>query len=158
MDEHQRTEPCLFAHRRAPRVMATMNPPQRRYVQRLALAMAIYLGSLFLAEYLIEDRGLTGPGAYALAAIPGLCVASIFWIVGRLIIEQTDEFLRMLLVRQSLIATGLAFTAAAVWGFLEEYLLVAHVSAYWWPVWWCFGLGVGAAVNRATHGTWGNCW
>ncbi|MCB2067481.1 MAG: hypothetical protein KDE15_12680 [Erythrobacter sp.] len=138
--------------------MATMKAPQRRYVRRMALAMAIYVASLFLADHLIEDRGVSGLAAYALALVPGLCVASIFWIVGRLIVEQDDEFLRMLIVRQSLIATGLAFTGAAVWGFLEQFDLVAHVDAYWWPVWWCFGLGAGGLANRITHGTWGNCW
>lgn len=127
-------------------------PENRRYYKRMMIAMAVYLVSLFASEWLIEDRGLSGLPAYALAIVPGLAVASIIWIVGRLIVEESDEFIRMLIVRQSLIATGFAFTLAAIWGFLEQYMLVDHLAAYWWPILWCFGLGIGAISNKISHG------
>lgn len=132
-------------------------PEVRRYLLRIAVAMVIYLGSLFAAETLIEDGGLSGWQAYALAAVPGLAFASVFWIFTRLIIEERDEFLRLLYVRQVMVATGLTLTAAAVWGFLETYLPVGHVEAFWWPTIWCFGLGVGAIVNKVTMGASGEC-
>ncbi len=136
---------------------AFKKPEARRYLIRIALAMALYLGSLYAAEVLIEDGGLRGWPAYALAALPGLSFAAVFWIFARLIVEERDEFQRLLYVRQGMVATGLALTAAAVWGFLETYLPVAHVEAYWWPTIWCFGLGVGALYNRVTMGTAGDC-
>ncbi|MDE1467267.1 hypothetical protein [Aurantiacibacter sp. D1-12] len=132
-------------------------PEKMRYLVRIAVAMVIYLGSLFAAEILIEDRGMTGPLAYMLAALPGLSFAAIFWIFVRLIVEERDEFFRMLYVRQILVATGLALTAAAVWGFLETYMPVPHVRAFWWPTIWCFGLGIGAIYNKITMGTFGEC-
>ena len=130
-------------------------PEKMRYLIRIALAMVLYLGSLFAAEILIEDRGLSGWPAYILAALPGLAFAAIFWIFVRLIVEERDEFFRMLYVRQLMVATGLALTAAAVWGFLETYLPVPHVRAFWWPTIWCFGLGIGAVYNKVTMGTYG---
>ncbi len=132
-------------------------PEKLRYLIRIALAMALYLGSLFAAEILIEDRGLSGWPAYMLAALPGLAFAAIFWIFVRLIVEERDEFIRMLYVRQLMVATGLALTAAAVWGFLETYMPVPHVRAFWWPTIWCFGLGIGAVYNKLTMGTFGEC-
>ena len=129
-----------------------MKPENKRYLIRIGVAMVIYLASLYAAETLIEDKGLGGPPAFALASIPGLCLAAIFWLHARLIVEEQDEFLRLLYVRQSLVATGIALTAAAVWGFLEKYLLVAHVEALWWPTIWCFATAVGGVYNRITYG------
>ena len=132
-------------------------PEVRRYLLRLAVAMAIYIGSLFAAEILIEDGGLSGPPAYALAALPGVAFAAVPWIFTRLIIEERDEFQRLLYVRQVMVATGIALTGAAVWGFLETYTPVAHVEAFWWPTLWCFGLGLGALYNKLTMGASGEC-
>ena len=132
-------------------------PEARRYMLRLALAMAIYLASLYAAEILIEDNGLSGWPAYMLAAVPGLAFAAVFGIFARLIVEERDEFQRLLYVRQGLVATGIALSAAAIWGFLETYLPVPHVEAFWWPTIWCFGLGVGAVYNKLTMGSFGEC-
>ncbi|MEL1249128.1 hypothetical protein [Aurantiacibacter gilvus] len=132
-------------------------PEKLRYLVRISIALAIYLGSLFAAEILIEDRGMTGWPAYVLAALPGLSFAAIFWIFVRLIVEERDEFFRMLYVRQMMVATGLALTAAAIWGFLETYLPVPHIRAFWWPTIWCFGLGIGAIYNKITMGSFGEC-
>lgn len=132
-------------------------PEVKRYLVRICLAMAVYLGSLYAAEVLIEDGGMTGWPAYALAALPGLAFAAVFWIFTRLIIEERDEFQRLLYVRQVMVATGIALTAAAVWGFIETYLPVPHIEAFWWPTLWCFGLGIGAIFNKITMGTSGEC-
>lgn len=134
-----------------------LKPEKRRYLVRIVLAMALYLGSLFAAEVLIEDRGMTGWPAYLLAALPGLAFASIFWIFARLVVEERDEFFRLLYIRQLMVATGLTLTAAAVWGFLETYLPVEHIRAFWWPTIWCLGLGIGAIYNKLTLGTYGEC-
>ncbi|QFT76509.1 hypothetical protein [Erythrobacter sp. THAF29] len=127
----------------------------QRYLTRMALVMAFYLITLFLAENLIEDRGLTGPLAFLLALLPGLSFAGVIWIFGALIVEEKDEFFRLLYVRQGLIATGVAFTMAAVWGFLETYGQVDPVAAFWWPTLWCIGIGIGGIANKIKYGTYG---
>ena len=126
-----------------------------RYLWRLGVCMIFYLATLFAAEIMIDDRGLAGAPAAILAFLPGLAFAGVFWVFGRLIVEEKDEFFRMLYVRQGLIGTGIAMTAAAVWGFLETYEIVDHVAAFWWPTLWCFGIGVGAVANKLKYGTWG---
>ncbi len=126
-----------------------------RYLARMAIVMAFYLLTLFLAENLIEDRGLTGPLAVIIALLPGLSFAGVIWIFGGLIVEETDEFFRMLYVRQGLIATAISFTLAAVWGFLETYKIAPPIEAYWWPTMWCFGLGIGAIFNKIKYGVYG---
>ncbi|WP_240330844.1 hypothetical protein [Sphingorhabdus sp. Alg239-R122] len=129
-----------------------MSPQIKRYLKRIAILMVLYLIFLFSADYLIDNEMVSGAPAYILALLAGLPVAGMFWAIGMLLIEETDEFLRMLLVRQTLIATGIAMAAASIWGFLENFGLAPHVDSYWWAIIWFGGLGVGALVNKLTLG------
>lgn len=122
------------------------------------MSLTLYVVSLIGAKALIEGRLVSGPLVWALALLPGLAVAGMFYAMGMLIVEQTDEFLRMLLVRQNLIAVAFALSVASVWGFLEMFGLVGHVDAYLIVVLWAVGLALGALANRVTHGAWGDCW
>ena len=133
------------------------SPAHRRYTWRVAAAMVAYLITLFAAEILIDDRGLGGPLAWVVALLPGLCVASVFWAIGRLLVEEQDEYLRSLMVRQMLVASGLALVVATIYGFLENYGLVPHIPAFYLSVLFFFGLGVGSVVNRLTLGATGRC-
>jgi hypothetical protein len=132
--------------------------PRRRYLERLGSSMALYVTSLFVAKFLITRNLVEGPVVWILGLIPGLAVVGAFYAIAMLIIEQKDEFIRMLIVRQTLIGTALALSISTVWGFLENFGLVAHVDAYWIAIIWFFGFGFGFGgfVNRITHGTWGD--
>ena len=138
--------------------MLPRNPAARRYMIRVAVAMTVYVLGLIGANYLIENELVAGPLAWAVAVLPGLAIAAVFYAVGMLILEQKDEFLRMLLIRQNLIATGFAMSVVVVWGFLEGFGLVGHVAGDLIVVLWAVGLVVGAVSNRITHGSWGQCW
>jgi hypothetical protein len=133
-----------------------MATPRRRYLERLGTAMAIYVLSLFAAKYLISRNLVGGPVVWILGLIPGLAVVGGFYAIAMLIIEQKDEFIRMLIVRQTLIGTAVALSLSTVWGFLENFGLVAHVDAYWIAIIWFLGFGLGGFVNRITHGAWGD--
>ena len=137
-----------------------MNPnalAQRRYVVRLMSVMAVYLGTLF-AGLTLKKQGMLTPETTVVAAlIPGLCIVLVFWAMGRLIVELKDEFLRMLIVRQVLIATAFAFSLAAVHGFLTSFDVIDKVDAFYWPVTFFFGLFIGMVANRIKFGTWGSC-
>lgn len=137
--------------------MMTVSTVKRRYFLRLGVSMGIYLLSLFTAEHLISAGKADGAFAWVLGLIPGLAVVGAFYAIGMLIIEQKDEFMRMLLVRQSLIATAFALSLATVWGFLENFALVPHIEAFWVAILWFFGFGLGGFINRMTHGSWGQC-
>ena len=128
----------------------TRSPAMRRYLLRLFVAMTFYLVTLAIAVRFVGDGSITGPLAYVLGILPGLSVAGIFWAIGRLLIEEQDEYLRMLLVRQTLVATGFTLSIVTVWGFLENLDLVAHVDAFYIAVLWFVGLGVGSCFNAVT--------
>lgn len=128
---------------------------QKRYIKRVAIFTSIYLISMALFV-MMEDRGIDfGQFKLVIALLPGLSIIGVFWAIGRLIVEEQDEFLRMLTVRQSLIATAISLSGASVWGFLESAQIVPHADAWWWAVLWFFGLFVGAVINRIQYGSWG---
>jgi hypothetical protein len=102
---------------------------------------------LFGVNAYFENSAPTGPLAYAAAALPALPIIAVFALFGRLLVELKDEYVRMLMVRQSLIATAFALSVATVWGFLESFGLVAHVEGYWAAILWFMGLGLGGCVN-----------
>ena len=78
----------------------------------------------------------------------------VFWAVMRLLVEEPDEFLRLLLVRQILIATGFCLTIMTVWEFLQNFDLVAPgTGGFGAAFFWFLGLGVGAIYNKLTLGT-----
>lgn len=129
-----------------------LHAPRRRYAVRLAVAMAGYLLFLAIAVRLVRDGDLTGPLAWLLALLPGFCVASVFWSFGRLLVEDTDEYQRMLRVRQSLIATGFTLTVATLYGFLDTFGLVPHVDVFYLMPLWFIGLGIGEAWNAMAGG------
>ncbi len=80
--------------------------------------------------------------------MPALPIIGIFGVLGRYLIAERDEYLRMLVARQALIATALTLSLATVWGFVEDAGLARHVPAFYAAVLWFGGLGVGGCVNK----------
>jgi hypothetical protein len=122
----------------------------KRYNLRVAAAMAAYIVSLTAALTFVGGGRVTGAGAYLLALLPGVSVAGVFWAIGRLLVEEKDEYMRLLLVRQALVATGFTLSVATMWGFLENFDLVPHVDAFYIAVLWFAGLALGNCVNWLT--------
>ena len=130
------------------------SPAINRYVVRLIVLMGIYLVTLFVAVRLFRADAVSGPLAYALAVLPALPIIGVFWAVMRLLVEEQDEFIRLLHTRQCLFATGFCLTIMTVWEFLQNFDLVppgngGFGAAFFWFV----GLGFGAIYNRLTLGT-----
>ncbi|KWV91516.1 hypothetical protein [Erythrobacter sp. YT30] len=128
---------------------------QKRYIKRTAIFTSLYVATFALLIF--SERELAGaPEAkFGLALLPGLAIIGIFWALARLIIEEADEFMRMLVIRQALIASGFALSAATVWGFLEWAEVVPHVDAFWWSVAFFLGLFAGGVANRIQYEAWG---
>ncbi len=124
------------------------NPAVRRYQVRVIGLSIVYAFVLIGAELLFRHHRVSGAMAYGVAALPALPIIGIFVAIWRYLIEERDEYLRMLMVRQSLIATGLTLSIVTMWGFLETFGLVVHLEAYYVAVLWFAGLGAGALVIR----------
>lgn len=128
---------------------------QKRYLKRIAISTSIYMLAMAGLVFAGNADGIDTTWRILAAIPPGLAIIGVFWAIGRLIVEERDEFLRMLIIRQSLIATAITLSIASVWGFLEIAEAVPHADAYWWAVLWFGGLAVGAVSNRIEYGAWG---
>jgi hypothetical protein len=93
---------------------------------------------------------------YVVAILPAMPIIGLFLAMGRYLVEEQDEYVRMLMVRQTLWASGFALSAATVWGFLQNFDLLGPVDGYWIVVAWYFGLGIGSVANKLTVGD-GGC-
>jgi hypothetical protein len=135
------------------------SPAMRRYVIRIAVLMSLYLVTLLAAVTAFKTHSVSGIPAYALAVLPALPIIGVFWAVMRLLVEESDEFIRMMQVRQSLVATGFCLTIMTIWEFLQNFDLVPPGNGgFGAAFFWFMGLGVGALYNKLTLGTaGGNC-
>lgn len=135
----------------------TKSVAQRAYLRRLFVLMAVYV-AVILGGTFAKNAGLLNDVTTILVAlVSGLCVAGVFWAIGRLIVEEEDEFLRMLVVRQALIATGFALSIAAIHGFLTVFEVLPKTDLFWVPMLWFLGFAIGAVSNRLKFGSWGQC-
>jgi hypothetical protein len=129
-----------------------LSPALKRYNWRVIWLSLLYAVFLLSAVYGFKHHLLHGAVAYVAAILPALPIIGIFAVMGRCLIEEKDEYIRMLMVRQTLWATGFSLSVATIWGFLESFELVGHVESYYGAVIWFGGLGIGSLMNRLTLG------
>ena len=125
-------------------------PAWKRYNWRVVWLSLLYVLFLFGAVYGFRHNLLHGAIAYVAAILPALPIIGVFGAIGRYLVEEQDEYVRMLMVRQSLFASAFALSLATVWGFLSNFGLVGRADGYWVAIAWFFGLGLGAVYNRLT--------
>jgi hypothetical protein len=131
-------------------------PAWRRYNWRVVWLSLLYAALLMAAVYGFKHKLVSDAAAYVVAVLPAIPIIGIFAAIGRYLVEEQDEYVRMLMVRQTLWASGFALSLATIWGFLENFDLVGHVDGYYVAIAWFFGLGLGGIVNKLTLGE-GGC-
>jgi len=115
--------------------------------------MAAYVVLIFLIGYVFRHVPPARPLAYAVAILPALPIIGVFWTIARLLVEETDEYMRMLFVRQSLVATGFCLTVMTVWEFLQNYQVVPPGNGGFGAAFlWFAGFALGAVWNRIREG------
>ena len=129
------------------------SPAQKRYDHRTIALSIAYAITLLGAVYAFKHHWVSGAVAVLVGALPALPIIGIFVAIGRCLVEENDEYLRMLMVRQTLWASGFALSIATLWGFLESFEIVAHVESYYVAVLWFGGLGLGGCMNYLTLGS-----
>ena len=124
----------------------------KRYNIRAIWLSLAYAAFLLPAVYGFKHQLIGGPAAYLVAVLPALPIIGIFAAIGRYLVEEQDEYVRMLMVRQTLWASAFTLSLATIWGFLDNFQLVGHIDGYWIVVVWYFGLGIGGLANKLTLG------
>ena len=128
------------------------SPAMQRYLRRLAGFMVVYVALIFAVGTVFRTAPPSGVLAWGLAVLPALPILGVFWTIGRLLTEETDEYMRQLLVRQSMFATAFCLSVMTVWEFLQNFEVVplgngGFGAAFFWFV----GLGLGGAWNALTN-------
>ena len=131
-------------------------PAWKRYNVRVIWLSLLYCAFLLPAVYGFKHQLVPHSVSYVVAVLPALPIIGIFGAIGRYLVEEQDEYVRMLMVRQILWASGLTLSFATAWGFLDNFGLVGHVDGYWIVVVWYFGQSIGSIVNKLTLGD-GGC-
>ena len=122
----------------------------QRYNKRVIVLSLIYAITLVGAVYGIKHHLVAGPLAWVVAVLPALPIVGIFAVIGLYLVEEQDEYVRVMTVRQTLWASAFALSIATIWGFLESFELVQHVESYAVAILWFGGLGLGSLINRLT--------
>ncbi len=128
----------------------------KRYNWRVIWLSLLYAAFLLPAVYGFKHQLVPHSAAYLVAVLPALPIVGLFIAIGRYLVEEQDEYVRMLMVRQTLWASGFTVSLATIWGFLDNFNLVGHIDGYWVVVVWYFGLGIGGIANKLTLGD-GGC-
>ncbi len=130
----------------------TTRPSWRRYMLRFTAAMSTYVAVLLAVDYTVR-HGLAPakPWLYLLALAPAIPVAVVIVIVLRYLMEEEDEYQRMLAIKSYVAATGLTLTVCTGWGFLQEFadlpkIALTHVFVLFCV---CQGIATGWTKWRA---------
>ena len=126
----------------------SMNAAKRRYLARFWPVMVLYVAAVFGVSYWFNSAPPSGALKYAVAVLPALPIIGVFIVLGRYLVEETDEFVRLRQMIALLLAIGLTLTFCAVWGFLEIYADVSQIGLF--NVVWVFFLnfGIGSAAAK----------
>ena len=120
----------------------------RRYIARFIPAMLAYVVVLSGALWAISNLHPTGPLLWLLAIAPAFPVMALIAIMGLYLIEETDEFIRSVLVQSMLWGVGITLSACTAWGFLENVELVPHLPLYLvFPI-FCGAMGLAQPLVR----------
>lgn len=113
-----------------------LKSPGARYTIGMTIWMALYAAALFGSITLIQSQHPTGVLLYVLAVLPALPIGGTI-LTFLAYIERVDEYLRAILVRRFIIATGLTLFICTAWGFLENNAGAHHFSLYLvYPLFW----------------------
>jgi putative oxidoreductase len=112
----------------------------RRYAIRTGAFMAGYAAVNTAAIFGAFDD-LSAPGSWLFALVVAAPVAGQIWATLALM-RESDEFVRALMAKRFILASGLAMAVFSAWGFLESYAAAPHAPG--WLVfalfWACYGL------------------
>lgn len=118
------------------------------YNRRMIFSSLGYVVLLLAGAAVARYYAPSVPVRIALAAIVSLPVLLMIRAMALLLREEKDEYLRMRIVEQSLIATGFLLVAATLYGFLNVFDLAPKLDAYLVVPAWAVGLALGRLFQR----------
>ncbi len=100
----------------------------RRYIVRFLSAMAVYAAIFFTARP-FGSHYASAPLRVAIALGLALAVIAAIVSIGLYLIEEADEYQRMVKAQEVIWATGLTLAATTMWGYLAVMQLARDLPA-----------------------------
>jgi hypothetical protein len=140
--------PMVRSVERTQTALGCASPAMRAYNRRMIVASLCYAGAIIVGASAAAYFGPPAPVRVLLAIVVALPVLLMIRAMARLLREERDEYLRMRIVEQALVATGFLLVAATLYGFLNVFDLAPKLDAYLVVPVWAVGLGVGRLLRR----------
>ena len=140
--------PLVRSVERAQAASGCASVAMRSYNRRMMLASLAYVGLLLLGVAVANYYAPPAPVRILLAIAVALPILLMIRAMALLLREERDEYLRMRIVEQSLIATGFLLVACSLYGFLNVFDLAPRLDAYLVVPVWAVGLGIGRLFQR----------
>lgn len=120
----------------------------KRYLRRFIPTMAVYVAVILGVSWAFNTLHPTGSLAWALAVAPALPILAVIAVMGLYIKEETDEFVRNVLIESMLWGFGVTLAVTTVWGFLEIYIHAPGLPSFWaFPI-FCGAMGLAQPLVR----------
>lgn len=140
--------PLVRSVEHAQEVCGANSVAMRTYNRRMMTSsfayVALLLGGVAIARYYAPPV----PARIVIAIVVAAPILFMIRAMARLIKDERDEYLRMRIVEQTLIATGFVLAVSTIYGFLNAFDVLPRVDAYWTVPLWGLGLGVGRLLQR----------
>jgi hypothetical protein len=140
--------PLVRAAERAQEACGFASKAMRAYNRRILAASLAYVVTLFAGMGIVRYYDPPTLVRVILAVAVALPVMFIIRAMALLLRDETDEYLRMRLVEQSLIATGFLLTVATLYGFLNAFDLAPRIDAWAAVPVWAVGLAIGRLFRK----------
>lgn len=95
-------------------------PAGRKYAFSVIVWMTVYAGVIVGASLAQDRHALAAPLIYAVAIAPAVPIGAVILAMMRFIADS-DEFVRLVIMKRYLAAMGLTLFACAFFGFLDQY-------------------------------------
>ncbi|MEO1046600.1 MAG: hypothetical protein AAFX04_14270 [Pseudomonadota bacterium] len=125
----------------------TMPHYMKNYSRRILMFIGAYMVILFAGLSYAKQGDPPQLALVALAIATALPICGVFWTIFRLLIECDDEYQRLLIAKQVLMATAFTLVIATVWQFLKVYD-VLEAGPQWIGVIWLAMFGLAAPFAR----------
>ena len=107
----------------------------KKYRIRAGLFMSAYV-AVNIAAITGAFDGMKSPGTWLFSLVATAPVIGHIWTF-LVWMRDSDEFVRTLIAKRFIVATGIALAAASTWGFMELYAKAPHIpAAMVYPLLW----------------------
>lgn len=140
--------PLVRSTEQAQAACGNSSSAMRAYNRRMIVACFTYVAAILGGAAVASHYAPPASIRILLAIVVALPVMLMIRAMALLLREERDEYLRMRIVEQSLIATGFLLVAATLYGCLNIFDLAPKLDAYLVVPFWAAGLGIGRLFQR----------